>query len=73
MEPNKSQQIIIEDKDAQFRLHHGLSVHCLAIIFQHLNIDELYKVGGMNKFFKHIINDLVIPNHYINWDPCVWN
>lgn len=49
MEPSTSQQVI-EDKDAHCRLRHGLNVHCLAQIFQHLNTKDLYEVGGMNEF-----------------------
>lgn len=65
MDPIENQNIE-KDKDANCRLRHGLNVHCLALIFQYLGIQDLYEVGEMNEFYKEIIKDLVIGKYYIN-------
>lgn len=66
MEPSPSQQHT-QNKDANCRLRHGLNKHCLAEIFQYLNSVDLYTVGGMNEFYTKIINDLIIPDHSVNF------
>lgn len=58
----------MEDKDANCRLRYGLNIHCLAEIFQYLDSVDLHTLGGMNNFYKKIINDLVIPKHEINFE-----
>lgn len=57
----------IEDKDLNCRLRHGLNIYCLAQIFQYLDSADLYTVGGMNDFYKEIINDLIIPKHEVDF------
>lgn len=57
----------MENNDLNCRLRHGLNVHCLAWIFQYLDIMDLYTVGGMNDFYREIINDLVISKHEVRF------
>lgn len=66
MESSTSQQHT-KDIDANCRLRHGLNIKCLAQIFQYLDSIDLYTVSGMNNFYKKIINDLVIPNHVVDF------
>lgn len=66
MEPSPNQQHT-QNKDANCRLRHGLNKHCLAEIFQYLKSVDLYTVGGMNEFYTKIINDLIIPDHSVNF------
>lgn len=63
--PNKKPKLA-GDSDADCRLRNDLNVHCLALIFQYLNTRDLLTLGGMNEFYKQIINDFVISNHNIN-------
>lgn len=62
------QLLHIQEIDVNCRLRHGLDAHTLAHIFQYLDSDDLYTVGGMNNVYKHLINDLVIPMHTVNFD-----
>lgn len=65
MNPTTNRQSI-EDKDAACRLRHRLNFHCLAHIFQHLDSKDIVcTLGGMNKFYRQLINDSVIRNHYV--------
>lgn len=66
MEPSPSQQNT-QNEDASCRLRHGLNNHCLAEIFQYLRSVDLYTVSGMNEFYTKIINDLIIPDHSVNF------
>lgn len=66
--PFNPKRIKLEDDiDANCRLRHGLNVHCLANVFQYLDIADLYTVGGMNEYYKQIINDQVISKHHVQF------
>lgn len=56
------------DKDLNCRLRHGLNVHCLVQIFQHLNCVDLYKIGSMNAFYRQIVHEYVISKHKIDFE-----
>lgn len=70
MEPTTNQQNT-EDKDVNCRLRHGLNVHCLANIFQHLDTQNLHTVGEMNVVHNQIIKDLVIRRHCVHADELI--
>lgn len=57
----------MENRDANCRLIHQLNGHCLAKIFQCLDSVDLYTMADMNEVYYHIIHDLVIPRHTINF------
>lgn len=59
---------IEKENDRNCRLRHGLNVHCLVEIFQHLNSVDLYKLGAMNEFYRQIIHEYVISKHNIDFE-----
>lgn len=67
MEPANKKPKISEDPDENCRLRNGLNIHFLVLIFKNLNIQDLYTLGGMNEFYKQIINDSVIINYNVNF------
>lgn len=72
MEPStKKESKILEDLDANCRLRNCLNVLSLAHIFQYVDTQDLYTLGGMNEYYKQIINDYVISNHIINFHDCI--
>lgn len=64
MNPGTSTQPTI-DPDANNRLRHGLDPHCLAHIFQYLDTNDLWTLGGMNEYFKEVINNCLLQNYEI--------
>lgn len=66
MEPATDQQDL-KDVDSDCRLRHQLNVHCLSHIFKYLSNSDLYKVAGMNEYYKQIINDSIIPKRLFNF------
>lgn len=66
MEPVKKKTKVSDDPGENCRLLHGLNIHCLVHILQHLGTGDLYILGGMNEFFEQIINDFVILKHNVN-------
>lgn len=57
----------MDQNDENCRLRNGLNVHCLAHIFQYLHTPDLFVLGGMNDYYKEIINNLVISKHQANF------
>lgn len=67
METDIKKPKTLVDPDIACRLRNGLNVHCLAHIFQYLKTRDLFTLGGMNEFYKQIINDFIISNHDVNF------
>lgn len=56
-----------ENEDVNCRLRHGLNIYCLSYIFKYVNTGDLYTLGGMNEFYKQIIDDSVILGHTVDF------